>query len=302
MPHAEQLVSVAMATYNGEKYLREQVDSIFNQTHKAIELVITDDASADNTVKIIGELQQKYKNIRLLQNEKNMGVTKTFERSIKNCTADFIAISDQDDIWEPKKIELLLGELGVADAAYGNSVLIDMHGNSMHKSFGSIMNLKSYYSAAPFLLNNCLPGHAILMKREFAEKVIPFPAGMMYDRWISFYGAGRNGIKYIDLPLVLYRQHENNAVGVCKSQNKNQSRQQRFERKLAELRVFQQADIKDKDSRLLLDEMISYFQRRPSLRRSLFFFRNFNRILIVKKKSWFRKFIFCLKMIFKPNY
>src|SRR6476661_7636895 len=92
------LVSVAMATYNGANYVAEQIDSILQQTHPFIEIVIVDDASKDDTVAIIEQYQSHYPCIRLYRNEKNIGVNKTFEKAISYCTGSYIALSDQDDI------------------------------------------------------------------------------------------------------------------------------------------------------------------------------------------------------------
>ena len=303
MPAEDKLVSVAMASYNGERFIREQVASVFAQTYKNIELVITDDASTDDTVKIIQELQLTYPAIRLFALQQNAGVSNTFQHSIKNCNGEFIALADQDDVWEPEKIKALMDNIGDADAIYADAILTDSAGNSMHRNFKSLMNLQSYYTGGPFLLHNCVPGHAILMKREFAKKILPFPNTMMFDRWISFCAASRNGIKYLDRPLVRYRQHENNVVGVGKRKNKERlTKQERFEEKITMLRSMEQAPITDKKTREMLSEMIRLFHRRPSIRRSAFFFRYFDDILVIKKKSGFRKFLYCLKMFFKPNY
>ena len=150
------LVSVAMAVYNGEKYLKEQLESIINQTYPNIEIIITDDCSGDNSTDIIKEFKNEFSNITLFVNQQNQGVTKTFENSIKNCNGEFIALSDQDDIWQLDKIELLVNAIGSEDAIYSNSLLVDKNGVSLQKDFNSIMNLRSYYSGAPFLLSNCV--------------------------------------------------------------------------------------------------------------------------------------------------
>ena len=304
MIEAKPLVSVAMATYNGEKFITDQLNSIFNQTYSNIEIVITDDNSTDNTVSIIKELQEKHNNIILFKKEKNSGVTETFENSIKNCKGEFIAISDQDDVWQSGKIETLLGEIGNEDAVYSNSLLVDKNGVSLSKEFREIMNLKSYYSGAPFLLSNCVPGHTILMKNGFAKKILPFPSNIMFDRWISFCAASNNGIKFVDKLLVLYRQHDTNTIGAGKYKNKRrrESAAEKFHKKSEELKAFAQAPIKDKETKEILQQMIKFFNHRWSFERSKFFFKNLKKILVIKKKSHFRKLLYCIKMFFKPNY
>ena len=97
------LVSIAMATYNGEKYLKEQLDSIYAQTYKDIEVIVCDDCSSDKTVEILDEYKEKY-GLKYYINEKNLGFKKNFEKAISLCSGDFIALADQDDIWIENKI------------------------------------------------------------------------------------------------------------------------------------------------------------------------------------------------------
>ena len=93
------MISIVMATYNGETYIREQINSILNQTISDFELIICDDCSKDSTVEIIKRYKDKDKRITLVENEKNLGFKKNFEKAISYCKGDFIAFCDQDDIW-----------------------------------------------------------------------------------------------------------------------------------------------------------------------------------------------------------
>lgn len=298
------IVSIAMASYNGERFITEQLDSILNQSYHNIELVIVDDCSKDETISIIKRYQEKFSNIKLFQNEMNSGVTKTFERAIQESKGEFIAISDQDDIWELNKIEILMNEIGSFDAVYSNSLLVDAQGNSLNKSFTTIMNMKTYTCGAPFLLSNSVPGHTILMKRDFVEKILPFPKDMLFDLWIGFCAAGNNGIKFVDKTLVKYRQHESNTIGTRDSKNKKQKDkvQIQFEKKLFELKTLAIAPIKDIKTLDILKQMITHFHRRWSIARMCFFLKYYDEILISKKKPTYRKKLFCLKMFFKPNF
>jgi glycosyltransferase involved in cell wall biosynthesis len=298
------IVSIAMASYNGERFIHEQIDSILNQTYPNIELVIVDDCSKDETVSIIKKYQEKYSNIKLIENTINSGVTKTFEKAIQASTGEFIAISDQDDIWESNKIEILMNEIGDYDAVYSNSLLVDARGNSLNKSFTTIMNMKTYKCGAPFFLSNSVPGHTILMKKVFVDKILPFPKDMLFDLWIGFCAAGNNGIKFVDKTLVKYRQHESNTIGTRDSKNKKQKDkvQIQFEKKLIELKTLATAPIKDEKTLFILKQMITHFHRRWSFARMLFFFKYYDEILISKKKPTYRKKLFCIKMFFKPNF
>lgn len=298
------LVSVAMASYNGAIYIGEQIKSIVNQSYKNIEIIIVDDCSQDSTILLIKEYQVKYPFIQLFQNHQNLGVTKTFEAAVNYCKGEFIAFSDQDDIWLPHKIETLINEIGGHDAVYANSMLTDEAGVSLNKPFTSMMNMKTYYSGAPFLLSNTVPGHAMLVKNSFIKKIIPFPSNLFYDLWIGYNAASNNGIKFVDEVLVLYRQHESNAVGTSMSKNKRKKNtlQHQFENKKSELLSLSKAPIKDEKTRALLSEMIGLFYRRWSFKRSAFFFKNFNLLLSSKQKPYYRKVLYCFKMFFKPNF
>jgi glycosyltransferase involved in cell wall biosynthesis len=298
------LVSVAMASYNGARYIAEQLESIVQQTYPNIEIVIVDDHSKDDTVAIIRSYQTKYPFICLIENEENLGVTRTFEKAIVNCKGDFIALSDQDDIWNLQKIDILVNEIGEHDAVYADSLLVNEKGESLGKSFSDFMNIRSYYSGTPFLLSNSVAGHAMLMKTGFVKGILPFPEKIFFDLWIGFCAAGNNGIKFVDKTLVKYRQHDSNTVGTKKSTNKKKKEtpQEQFDFKLMELQTLAKAPIKDEGTKKILQEMISHFHRTWSFKRSAFFFRNYEEVLGSKKKPGYRKKMYCLKMFFKPNF
>ncbi len=298
------LVSVAMACYNGARYIGEQLDSILAQTYPALEIVVVDDGSTDDTLAILSSYAQKYSSISVHRNEKNLGVTPTFEKAIRLCKGEFIALSDQDDLWVPEKIDILVNAIGDHDAVFGNSLLVNGQGESLHKTFKDLMNIQSYYSGASFLLSNSVPGHAMLMKRSFVEKVLPLPRHIFFDLWLGFCAAANNGIRYVDEVLVHYRQHDANVVGTQKSSNKKKKRtvQGEFEFKLAELKTLAAAPVTHEPTKKILAEMIRHFHRRWSWKRSHFFFRNYNEILKSKRKSEFRKKLYCIKMFFKPNF
>lgn len=292
-----------MASYNGEKYIGEQLDSILSQGYRNIEIVIVDDGSTDNTASIIQEYQQRHPFIRFLQNESNLGVSKTFVRAIIECRGQLVALADQDDIWMPQKLQVLFDAIGDYDAAYGNSLLVDAAGGSLDKTFAALMNMKTYKSGASFLFSNTVPGHAMLVKMDFLQSIMPFPAEVFYDHWIGFNAASNNGIRYVDEILVHYRQHESNAVGtrMVKNKRKKDPLPEQFRKKKAQLLALSTAKIKDEVTRELLAKMIRHFHRGWSLRRSLFFFRNMNTLLLSKNKPGYRKMLFCAKMFFKPN-
>lgn len=124
------MISIAMATYNGEKYLREQLDSILAQTIQDFELIVCDDCSTDSTVQILNEYVEKDSRIKVFVNAKNLGFRKNFEKAIGLCKGEYIALSDQDDIWMTEHLELLVDNIQNKDLIAGNSELIDSLGRS----------------------------------------------------------------------------------------------------------------------------------------------------------------------------
>ncbi|MBW1613592.1 MAG: glycosyltransferase [Deltaproteobacteria bacterium] len=132
-------IGIVIATYNGERYLYEQIDSIFSQSLQPDKIIVVDDCSTDGTTDIIAKYRKKYPEIIVfVQNEKNLGYVKTFERGISRCQTDYIALSDQDDIWKPNKIQNCYHALEHhtdAKLCFHDLEFIDGDGNSIGKNF-----------------------------------------------------------------------------------------------------------------------------------------------------------------------
>lgn len=210
-----------MATYNGEKYLRAQLDSILLQTIPFEELVIVDDASTDGTWDIISEYAEKDDRIKPFQNEKNVGVTKNFERALAYCTGDYIALSDQDDIWFPNHLEILAEEIGDNYLIAGDAEIANSHGipqgvklsycencdripkDNLKKAYAILFNKNSWY------------GSSMMIKKELLEKALPIPEiNNLHDVWISTLACfAGGGMKRIDKTIMYYRRHENTVTG-----------------------------------------------------------------------------------------
>ena len=124
------LVSVVIATYNGERFIGKQLDSILAQTYPNIEVIIVDDCSSDNTVNLLQQYAAIHQNIFIYQNDKNLGYVKNFEKGMLLSKGDFIAPSDQDDIWLPQKIQVLMNAISNDCIVYCNSALIDDEDNT----------------------------------------------------------------------------------------------------------------------------------------------------------------------------
>jgi glycosyltransferase involved in cell wall biosynthesis len=189
----EPLISVALCTYNGEKFLREQIDSILAQTYKNLEIVIVDDCSTDKTTNIINAYAEKDKRIKLFQNESNLGFNKNFERALGLTSGEYIAISDQDDIWLPQKLQSLLDNIKNNWLIFSNSSYL---GDSKQGRLLNSFKLPANYKG--ILLRNHVTGHTSLMHRELLSFVLPFPKGGYYDWWMGFVASYHNKIAFLD--------------------------------------------------------------------------------------------------------
>ena len=208
----EKLITVVMCTYNGERYLRKQLDSIITQTYKNIEVIIVDDCSTDNTYSILEEYASKYACVHIRQNKNNLGFNKNFEQALPLANGEFIAISDQDDIWYPEKLTKLYKRIGNKGLVFSNSELIDENDQLTGKRllYNAIeVDSLSYQS---ILINNFVTGHTVLLKREFLKRALPFPADGYYDWWLGFIAFYYNEITYLDEVLTAYRFHSDSVV------------------------------------------------------------------------------------------
>lgn len=217
-----ELVSIVMATYNGEKYLRPQLESICNQTYQNIEIIVVDDSSTDKTVSILNEYAALDKRIHLFPAKQNLGFSLNFERGLKLAQGDFIALSDQDDIFCENKIELLLQSLKnhpTCDMALSDLFLIDEKGEKLAASMWDYAALRPK-SGKPFrrlLYSNFATGCAIMIRRRLLELALPFPKDCtIHDWWLAVVAASSKagGICLINKQLTAYRQHNSNVFGI----------------------------------------------------------------------------------------
>ena len=217
------LVSIAMTTYNGAKYLCPQLDSILNQTYTNLEIVICDDCSTDDTKQILTKYSTQDSRIKLFFNEKNLGYSKNFQKAISLCTGDYISLSDQDDIWIPEKISLCVNNIQDYDLICSNSLFIDENNISMNKTMKDSVGYKyipkNQFKIFKFLCHkNFVQGSTILAKSDFL-KSINIPDNFFHDYCFAFNAATKHGIKYINKCLIRYRQHKNQVT--TRSQKRN---------------------------------------------------------------------------------
>jgi len=212
----KKLVSIALCTYNGDAYLKQQLDSIVNQSYPEIELIVVDDCSSDNTLNILKEYSAKYSFIKLFINPQNLGYIRNFEKAMSLCNGDFIALSDQDDIWDLNKIEKQVKAIGKNLLIYHDSEFVDQNGESLSLYMSDIMNLYRGDQPEVFLFFNCISGHSVLMKKELRDELLPFPEAYFHDWWMGYVATNLGSIDFIEESLVKYRQHQKTDTNILK--------------------------------------------------------------------------------------
>lgn len=219
------LVSIALCTYNGEAFLREQLDSVLAQTYPNLEIIIVDDCSGDSTWEILEGYASKHQHVNIFANSENLGYTKNFEKALQLCKGELVAICDQDDVWHPEKMSMQVEALGTNLLIYHDSEFIDRFGNKIGLTISDKFNFYRGSDPAVFLLLNCISGHSILMKNTLLQASLPFPVGFHYDQWLAYVAASMGSVDFINLPLVQYRQHETNSTDILATRSRRQPRE-----------------------------------------------------------------------------
>ncbi|MCX5713490.1 MAG: glycosyltransferase family 2 protein [Candidatus Omnitrophica bacterium] len=220
-------VSIIMASYNGSRFLKEQIESILAQTYGDWLLIIRDDGSRDGTVSLIKEYLQKYPGkIKFLSdNDGHLGISGNFFRLISLADAPYIMFCDQDDVWLPDKIEATLDKMKKLEEASGADTALLVHTDLKVADEGLDVIAESfwrYQNLAPekgkklnrLLAQNVITGCATMINRALKEKIRLIPGeAISYDWWVSIVAAAFGKIGYIPKPTMLYRQHAGNNIG-----------------------------------------------------------------------------------------
>jgi glycosyltransferase involved in cell wall biosynthesis len=223
-------ISVALCTHNGEKYIVEQVNSILQQSWPITEIIICDDNSSDNTVSLIKEYFKNSKfSFKLYFNNQNIGAIRNFEKCISLCSGDVIFLSDQDDIWHENKVEEIMSIFlndKTALMVFTDGNLIDEYGNKFPGTLWSKWNFNKELQDAwrnndiafNYLIgnNNKITGATAAFKSSLKKYIFPFelPKSFWHDAWLGIIASGKNGLRFIDNPLIEYRIHNNQQVGI----------------------------------------------------------------------------------------
>ncbi len=228
-------IAVLLSTYNGEKFLGEQIDSLLAQTHKNFILVVRDDGSRDRTVSILQDYAENNgERIHLLPCDgENKGASGGFaflvDYVLKNkeslgLSSAYMMFCDQDDTWFPEKIEKLTASMLATEADNGSVLPILIHSDLEVVSEQNTVIAKSLInyqgleiqrnSFSNLIISNLVTGCTALINESLAKKALPIPTNaIMHDWWMALVAAAFGKLVYLDIPLVHYRQHENNTIG-----------------------------------------------------------------------------------------
>lgn len=224
------LVSIIVTSYNGGKYLAKQLDSIIGQTYEKLEIIISDDASTDDTWAIAQRYAAKDTRIVLMRHEKNVGLHANLGGALERASGEYVAISDQDDIWRADKIEKQLSLLDGAVGVYSDSALIDAAGNSLGFTLFQSLNIKpgaDNSKTVQLFFKNAVSGHALLFHRSLLSIVLPFTDDFIFDHQLALASSCFGGLHFCPEPLVFHRIHGGNHTnaGLAGSLSRKQARQ-----------------------------------------------------------------------------
>lgn len=222
-------ISVALATYNGERFVRDQLRSILNQDAPVDEVVVADDGSTDTTLAIVDEVARANEGpmrVRVVATDRVGGPTLNFERALASCRGDILILCDQDDVWEPTRVSSILPLFpadGVPRAVFSDATLIDGTGSvlpgSLHENLRvghrERARLRDGRALEVLIRRNVVTGAATAVSRELYELAVPFPETWVHDEWLAILAASMGDITMLDERLVRYRLHGANQIGVA---------------------------------------------------------------------------------------
>lgn len=225
-------ISVVLATFNGERYLGEQLESLLRQTQLPDEVVVVDDSSVDSTPDMLADFARSARfPVRLIEFPEHLGTLAAFEEGLRTATGEILVICDQDDRWRPEKIAVLaqrMAERPDAMLAFSDAVLIDSDGEALSRSrwrvsgFGPREWTQMVHDPlGQMLARQVVSGCTAAIRRALVPVLLPFPTdlhpaldNMMYDRWISLVAAAAAAVLTVPERLVEYRIHSEQQIGI----------------------------------------------------------------------------------------
>jgi glycosyltransferase involved in cell wall biosynthesis len=303
------LVSIALCTYNGERWLPKQLDSLLTQTYKLIEVIAVDDQSEDGTWEILSDYAAKDSRIRIYQNKSNLGHGANFEKAIKLCNGNYIAVSDQDDIWERNKIALMIESAANHVMVYHNSDFIDEYDIRIgNQTLASKNRMYEGDSCLPVILANSIHGHTMLFDSKLKDYIFPFKAGVSHDWTIAFAAFNAGRVKYLDKVLVHYRQHQNSVTDILEQKEKtsDQNKPAGLQRLPVDTNWLSYClEFKNKKDEALVNEactlFLNLFNGKDKIQNFFFMMKHFDLLFYNighKKRSLFSKINFVRKLCF----
>ena len=203
------MISVCIATYNGERFLKRQVTSILSQIDVKDEVIVADDGSVDNTLTILRDLDDP--RIRIVDGAHRHSPTWNFEKALKEARGEYIFLSDQDDVWMPEKVAVTMRYLQQYDCVVSDNVTVAADDSVISDSFYAVNNTRpgKYYN---LLLKNGYLGCCMAFRRNVLDAALPFPADIpMHDIWIGNVAAFKYSVCFIPDKLMHYNRHGDNA-------------------------------------------------------------------------------------------
>jgi len=202
------MVSVCMATYNGENDIEKQILSILPQLNGNDEIIISDDGSTDRTIQILQNFKDS--RIKIIRNRLQKGPVGNFENALRESIGEIVFLCDQDDIWFDDKIKKHLKVHLESDFVISDAIVVDEMQNVIYNSFFSERKSKS--GLLNNLIRNSFIGCCSSFNRKILDKALPFPSDIhMHDWWIGLIAEMNGKVTFLNEPLMYYRRHNNNA-------------------------------------------------------------------------------------------
>lgn len=226
-------ISVALCTRNGERFIAAQLDSIVAQSLKPTEIIISDDASNDTTLALVDEIWAGFAAsgrtagiaLTVLSNPAALGVSANFEQAARASSGDIVVLCDQDDVWHPNRLAAGIAALEAAAGAtlaFSDARLVDAGGqplgltlfDALEVSDDTLRAVRSEAAFAVLLRRNIVTGATVLFRRSLLASALPFGTGWIHDEWLAIMAAATSRLAVTEAPLIDYRQHSLNEIGV----------------------------------------------------------------------------------------